>query len=298
MRTSWIPSFVALGIVWGASFLLIELSLESFTPIGTAFLRGFLGAAVLLLIAAARKTALPNRLSDWGHIFIVALLLNAAPGFLFALGQQHVDSVLAGILNATTPIMTLIVIALLFRKQSVSWNQALGIAFGFAGVALVSGVLLGFGNNEPIGIVYILLATFCYGLSYPYANKYVIGRGFSNLSMATTQVLLSALMLAPFALVFGIAHQAPTESSIFGIVLLGFLGTGIAYIWNYRNIALAGSAIASTVTYITPLIAVILGYLFLDESLRWDQFLGAAIVLISSAMAQNKLVLIRRWTTD
>lgn len=281
-------------MVWGASFLLIALSLQSFTAIGTAFLRGLLGAIALLVILGIKKQPLPKKPIMWFHLSVVALLLNSLPGFLFALGQQYVTSVMAGILNATTPVMTLIVIGLLFRSQSISINQGLGIVLGFFGVALVSGVILGFGDNEPIGIVYLLLATFCYGLSFPYAKKYVMGQGLSNYTLATTQVVMSAVILLPFALVFGISHSPPTTESLIGIAILGFVGTGVAYIWNYRNIELAGSAIASTVTYITPLVAVILGYLFLNETLRWDQFLGGLLVLISSAMAQNKLKLIRR----
>lgn len=114
---SWLPSFLALGAVWGASFLFIEWSLEAFTPIGVAFLRGALGAISLLIAVAITRSTLPSRLIDWCHLAIVAVLLNAAPGFLFALGQEHVTSVMAGILNATTPLMTLLVIGLLFRGE-------------------------------------------------------------------------------------------------------------------------------------------------------------------------------------
>lgn len=288
----WVPSFIALGLVWGASFLFIELSLESFTPIGTAFLRGLLGAASLLVLLFAVKKSLPNKTLHWFHISVVALLLNSAPGFLFALGQQYVSSVMAGILNSTTPIMTLLVILVIFRSQKVTLNQSVGIGLGFIGITLVSGVLLGVGDNDPLGVLFLLLATLCYGISFPYAKKYVLNLPYDNYSLAAAQVTASAVLLLPLALIFGIQHSPITGNAIFGIAMLGFLGTGIAYIWNYRNIKLAGSAVASTVTYITPLVAVILGFLVLGESLRVDQLLGGIVVLISSAMVQQRLKLI------
>ena len=106
--STWLPSFLALGVVWGASFLFIEWALESLTPIGVAFTRGALGAVSLLIMVAVKKVARPSRLIEWMHLGVVATLLNAVPGFLFALGQEHVTSVMAGILNATTPLMTLL----------------------------------------------------------------------------------------------------------------------------------------------------------------------------------------------
>ena len=294
----WLPSFLALGLVWGASFLFIELALESFTPIGVAFLRGFLGGLSLLILVFALGKKLPNKPTHWFHISVVAFLLNSAPGFLFALGQQYVSSVLAGILNATTPIMTLLVILIVFRSQRVTLNQTIGIGLGFIGITLVSGVLLGVGENDPLGVVFLLMATLCYGVSFPYAKKFVLNLPYDNYSLAAAQVSASAILLFPLAVIFGIQHSSITAGSLFGIAMLGFLGTGVAYIWNYRNIKLAGSAVASTVTYITPLVAVVLGLLVLGESLRVDQLLGGIVVLLSSAMVQQRLRLVKEKNTD
>ncbi len=128
----WLPGFIALGLVWGASFLFIDLSLETFTPAGIVFLRGLLGALSLGVVLLVRREALPPWGTHWLHIAFVALLMNAVPGFLFALGQQWVPSSLAGIINATTPLMTVLVIALAFRDQKPTANQVLGIVVGFA----------------------------------------------------------------------------------------------------------------------------------------------------------------------
>jgi drug/metabolite transporter (DMT)-like permease len=286
---AWLPGFIALGIVWGSSFLFIEWALHAFSPLGVAFLRGALGSLSLLTFAAVLRVGLPRKLIEWIHISVVAVLLNAAPGFLFAFGQQYVTSVMAGILNATTPLMTLLMMTLVFRSEKVSANQIVGLVTGFVGVALVSGVLHGLGENKLVGVAALLGATFCYGLSFPYARRFVTPLPYSNTALATAQVTASAVILLPFALIGGITAGPVSATPLVGIVLLGVLGTGFAYIWNYRNMKLAGSAIASSVTYITPVVAAVLGLAFLGEHLTWDQIAGGLLVLAGAAMIQNRL---------
>ncbi len=289
---AWLPGFIALGVVWGSSFLFIEWALQAFTPIGVAFLRGALGSLSLLGFALALKVELPTKLTEWWHISVVAILLNAAPGFLFAFGQQYVTSVMAGILNATTPLMTLLVMTVIFRSEKVNANQLVGLTIGFIGVALVSGVIHGLGENKFVGVAALLGATFCYGLSFPYARHFVTPLRYSNTALAAAQVTASAVILLPFALVGGVVSAPLSATPIIGVVLLGVLGTGFAYIWNYRNMKLAGSAIASSVTYITPVVAAVLGVAFLGEHLTWDQLAGGLLVLLGAAMIQNRVRLV------
>ena len=291
MSKAWLPGFLALGLVWGASFLFIELALESFTAIGIAFLRGFLGAVSLLIVIVVTKQKLPRVGKHWLHIAVVALLLNTVPGFLFAVGQQYVSSAIAGILNATTPMMTLLIISLAFREQKPTLNQNLGIVLGFAGVALV-----GLGGGEisftsPWGIALLLLATLCYGIAMPYAKRFVSPLPYSPYVLAAAQVSASALLAALPALLVGVTHAPVSASALWGILALGIVGTGFAYVWNYRNIELAGSVIASSVTYVTPVVAVVLGFLVLGERLTLLQAAGGVLVLVSALVVQQRLKL-------
>ena len=291
MSKAWLPGFLALGLVWGASFLFIELALESFTAIGIAFLRGFLGAMSLLIVIVVTKQKLPRVGKHWLHIAVVALLLNTVPGFLFAVGQQYVSSAIAGILNATTPMMTLLIISLAFREQKPTLNQNLGIVLGFAGVALV-----GLGGGEisftsPWGIALLLLATLCYGIAMPYAKRFVSPLPYSPYVLAAAQVSASALLAALPALLVGVTHAPVSASALWGILALGILGTGFAYVWNYRNIELAGSVIASSVTNVTPVVAVVLGFLVLGERLTLLQAAGGVLVLVSALVVQQRLKL-------
>jgi drug/metabolite transporter (DMT)-like permease len=291
--SQWLPGFIALGITWGGSFLFIKWGLLSLNSIGVAFLRGAIGGLTLLIYCFATKTKLPNKVREWGHIAVVALLLNAIPGYLFALGETHVSSVMAGLLNATTPLMTVLVISIGFREQKIDKNQALGVLIGFFGIVLVTGALSGLSANSWKGVFELLGATLCYGISFPYSKRYVNVLNYSPRSLAATQVSISAFLLAPFALIHGITHAPWSAKSFWGIIILGALGTGFAYIWNFRNVRLAGSLIASTVTFITPVVATLLGFWLLHESFKFTQLIGGACVLLSGALVQKRIRLIR-----
>lgn len=287
--TRWLPGFMALGIVWGSSFLFIEWGLETLTPMGVAFWRGAIGGATLLIFCLITRTRLPNRLSEWGHLAVVAFLLNSAPGFLFAYGQTQVTSVMAGLLNATTPLMVALVITFAFKEQRIDRNQGLGVIIGFIGILFVTGALSGGNQNNWRGIAALLLATFCYGIAFPYSKRFVGRLDYSSTSLAAAQVCCSTILLSPLALTSGTIHGRWNTHSIWGMLLLGALGTGFAYIWNFRTVKLAGSAIASTVTYITPVIATVLGIWLLKEPFKPLQLVGGALVLLSAALVQQRV---------
>ena len=256
-------------------------------------MRGAIGGATLMLYCALTRTKLPNKWREWGHIAFVALLLNAIPGYLFAVGETHVSSVMAGLLNATTPLMTVLVITVGFREQRININQAIGVVIGFFGIVLVAGALTGLSSSSWHGVLELLGATLCYGISFPYSRRYVNVLDYPPRSLAATQVFCSAILLAPFALVSGVTSAPWSAKAIWGILILGALGTGFAYIWNFRNVRLAGSLIASTVTYITPVVATILGIWLLNENFKVTQVLGGICVLLSGALVQKRIRLIR-----
>ncbi len=290
-KNSWLPGFVALGIAWGSSFLFIKWGLVTLTAVGVAFLRCSIGALTLLAFSLATKTKLPNKPRHWLHLAVVAFMLNAGPGYLFAVGETHVSSVMAGLLNATTPLMTVIVITFAFREQKINRDQSIGVAIGFLGIALLTGAFNGLPDSDWKGILGLLLATFLYGISAPYSKRFVAPLHYSSTALATGQVISAAVLLAPFALIGGITHSAWNVKSLWGMFALGAIGTGFAYIWNFRNVRLAGSAVASTVTYITPLVATLLGIWLLNEPFKITQLFGGSLVLLSAALVQKKFSL-------
>jgi drug/metabolite transporter (DMT)-like permease len=293
-KNNWIVLYVALGIVWGCSFIFIKLGLEFLTPFGVAFVRCALGAATLLAWARYKKIALPKSRKIWLHLWVVSLLLNVIPGVFFALAETEVTSILAGIINAVTPLMTLLAIALVTRDEKPKFYQVLGILIGFIGVLTVLGAWKGLGENPLWAIFVLLAAVTCYGFSFPYSRRFILPHKIQPESMAAAQVTTGAFTLLPFFLYDGISQTVYLPGPVFAMIALGILGSGFAYIWNFKIMTIAGSAIASSVTYLTPVVAVIVGVIFLKERLFWYEPVGALIVLLAVAIGQNRIKLKRK----
>lgn len=289
MRKSWLPAYLALGTVWGCSFIFIELGLEFLTPFGVAFIRCALGAITLLIFTKIRKVDLPKDGKIWQKLWVVAMLLNVIPGVLFAFAQQYVTSVLASIINAGTPLMTLVFMLIVFREEKLKSEQIIGLLIGALGVLTVVGVWKELGNNQLVGVIALLIAVSCYGASYPYSTRNVIPLKLKPEALATGQLIMASLTLLPFFIINGISNDFYRPQSVIAMLCLGIFGSGFAYIWNFAITAAAGSAIASTVTYLTPVVAVIVGFLYLGEVIVWHEIVGALIVIVGALLSQGRL---------
>lgn len=290
-KTSWVTLYIALGIVWGCSFIFIKLGLEFLTPVGVAFGRVSLGAITLLLWARYKGISLPKGGSMWFHLWILSLLLNVIPGYLFAVAETEVTSILAGIINAVTPLMTLLAIMLAFREEKPKSYQVVGLLLGFVGVLTVLGAWEGLGENPASAVIALLCAVACYGISFPYSRKYVLPKKVKAESLAAGQLTMGAITLLPVYLIDGITTTNYRPGPVIAMLTLGILGSGFAYIWNFKIMEAAGSAIASTVTYVTPVVAVIVGIIFLGEGVTWYEPVGGLIVLLGAAISQNRVKL-------
>ena len=288
MRKSWLPAYLALGLVWGCSFIFIKLGLEFLTPFGVAFVRCALGAITLLIVVKLMKITLPKEKSTWYRLWIVAMLLNVIPGILFAYAEMHVTSVLAGIINATTPLATLTVMLIAFREEKLKAEQVYGLLLGGLGVMVVLGIWQGIGDNQLTGVIALIIAVTCYGISFPYSKRNIIPLGLKPEAAATTQLIMAAITLLPFYLYDGISQDNYRPANIFAMLALGILGSGFAYIWNFSIIDAAGSSIASSVTYLTPVVAVFVGWLFLGEVIVWHEPVGALLVILGAAVSQGR----------
>ena len=289
MRKSWLPAYLALGTVWGCSFIFIELGLEFLTPFGLAFIRCVLGAITLLIFTKIRKVDLPKDRKIWQKLWVVAMLLNVIPGVLFAFAQQYVTSVLASIINAGTPLMTLVFMLIVFREEKLKPEQIIGLIIGALGVLTVVGVWKDLGDNQLVGVIALLIAISCYGASYPYSTRNVIPLKLKPEALATGQLIMAAVTLLPFFIINGVSNDFYRPQSVIAMLCLGIFGSGFAYIWNFAITAAAGSAIASTVTYLTPVVAVIVGFLYLGEVIVWHEIVGALIVIVGALLSQGRL---------
>ena len=287
----WLPAYLILGFVWGCSFIFIKLGLEFLTPFGVAFIRCALGALTLLAWARYKGISLPKSKKMIFHLWVVSLLLNVIPGVFFALAETEVTSVLAGIINAVTPLMTLLAIMVVTRDEKPKLYQVVGLLIGFIGVLTVLGAWRGLGDNPLWAILILLAAVTCYGFSFPYSRRFILPQKLQPESIAAGQVTMGALTLLPFFIYNGVEKYEYQPAPVLAMVALGVFGSGFAYIWNFKVMAIAGSAIASSVTYLTPVVAVIVGIIFLQESIYWYEPVGALIVLLGAAIGQNRIKL-------
>lgn len=283
---SWLPSYLAVAIIWGLSFYFVEVLLTAFHPTVIAFVRLTIGAIVLLIINKAMKLKLPFKI--WKQLFFMAIIMNSMPGFLFAFAQDYISSILAGIINATTPLLTLLLLMLVFREQKVTRYQVIGLMLGFIGVLVVLGIWTGIASGQLIGVLAILTATVGYGFSLPYYRRNIVPLNYPPTSLMALQISISALQIAPFAMFNLELRSDITPQIVFVALMLGGFGSGLAYILHYQVTAKAGAAIASTVTYAMPVVAAIAGVALLKEVLHWYEFAGATIVVLGIVISQRQ----------
>ncbi len=224
--------------------------------------------------------------------------MSAFPFTMYAFAQQYTTSILAAILNATTPMFTLLATFTLFRAQKQNPTAIIGLLVGLVGVGITLGIWQGFGASEPIAILALIAASISYGIGTPYIRKYVTPMKLPATVTASVQVLTSAVILLPVYLFTGPLFVAePTFQSAGALVLLGVLGSGISYWLFHQVVATAGSAVAATVTYTNPVIATVWGVLLLGEGLHWYEPAGAILVLIGAFFAQGRRLKLRQQKT-
>ena len=218
-RRYWLPwqvSFVVLATTWGCSFWWIKLGLEFLSPVEVAFTRLSLGALALLVTCAFTKTPLPRQRSTWRHLAVVAILLNSVPFALYSYGETHVSSILAGLINAMTPLATLAVLLIAFPEEKPTRQRILGLVIGFLGVLVVLGVWEGLRTGQLLGTLACIGAVCCYGVGFPYARRHLSSDPEATLAKATGQVILGAAFLIP-ALVISEIVAAPQHRGHLGL---------------------------------------------------------------------------------
>jgi len=246
----------ALALLWGSGFLWIKLALDhGLSPAQITIARCVLGTAVLFLLARAAGQRLPRSRSTWGRLVVAALFCNAIPFALFAIGEQSVDSGVAGVLNATTPLWSLLIGVLLGTDRGLRPLRLTGLLLGFAGTVLIfapwhrSGLL-------TWGALALLAAAASYAVAFAYmARKLTSGQ--APLAYSAAQLLMATgwtSLSLPFA------GSVDTDlTGLAAVTALGVLGTGVTFYLNYRLIADEGPVTAATVGYLLPVVSVALG---------------------------------------
>jgi drug/metabolite transporter (DMT)-like permease len=278
MKLRDVLQLVLLSAIWGASFLLIRIAVGSFPPAWVALLRLFFGAAFLWTVLLAKSRKLPPfRLIL--VLLLVAFFNNALPFVLFPLGERSVPSNIAAVLNATTPIWTLL-IGMGFLGKKAEGSTIPGVLLGFLGVVLVvfSHTATAASNSHRdylLGIGFIAVASASYAIATVIAKSKLVG--LDPIGLATTQLTLALLMMVPIALLG--PHPAVIQrSSLAAAITLGIFGSGLAYLLFYTLLDRVSSTRVASVTYLGPIWGLFWGRLA-HETINRGAFIGVAIVI-------------------
>lgn len=282
--------FLGMGLVWGSSFLFMKVALTGISFGQVAWGRLVLGALTLGIIVLVGRHRLPREPVVYLHFFVIGAVGCAVPFLCFAWAEQYVSSSLASIYNATTPIMTALMATLAFRVERLNRNQVLGVGLGIVGTVVIIGpwsyaALTG----DLLGQFACLLAALCYGFTFGYTRRFLSGRSISGVPFAFLQVGMGAVVLVALTPVVALSPLVLDAPIVASMLALGALGTGLVYVWNITVLRSWGPTSASTVTYITPVIGVILGVLVLGERFGWNAPVGAVLVLVGILLTQKRL---------
>lgn len=287
---SWLPYFLGVSAAWGSSFLFIEVALDAFSPTQVAWGRLACGAVVLIVLAVSMRKVPRLTWRKTGALLAVGAFMSGIPLVLIPLAQQHITSILASLLNATTPLWTALFVALLIPAERVNRAQLTGLVIGAVGIAVLLGAwrVDGF---PALGAAFMLGATACYGIGGTLSRVLLSRVQESPVGLSAMQITLSALIVAPFALAAPAPASAAFQLSsqaMWALIALGVTGTSFAYVWFWKIVKAAGATTAASVTYAVPVIATTLGILVLGEQLHWYEPAGALVVMVGVWLAQRR----------
>jgi drug/metabolite transporter (DMT)-like permease len=283
-----------MGVIWGSSFLFIKVALGGLSFGQVAWVRILLGALALSAVVLVLRGKLPREPIVYLHFLVIGLTYCVIPHLLFAWAEQYITSGLTSIYNATTPIMTALMAALVFRVEKLVGGQILGIAVGIVGVVLIIGPWAVALDGSLWGQLACLGATLCYGFTGAYAKKFILNRPMPGTTYAFLNIGAAGLVMAALTPVVAISPVRLNGWIVASVLALGILGTGLAYVWNANVLRAWGPTATSTVTYVTPVVGVALGVLVLGERLSWNEPVGAVVVILGILLAQQRLRVPRR----
>jgi drug/metabolite transporter (DMT)-like permease len=280
--TAGVRRLFLLAFIWGWSFLFIKVAVEGLTPTTVAWARITLGALVLRLVLRSRRVRVPTDPVMLRHFATVTLFGNIIPFSLLAFGEQHITSALTAVLNASTPLFTALFAAIALRER-LRPVQVAGLGIGVVGVAVAAGFgVADLHGSSLAGSLAAIAAGAGYGVAFVYMRRHLIG--IPPVVAAAGQLSVGAVLLFPVAAVTSVlGGLALTPTRVLAIVLLGTLGTGLAYVLSYRVIAELGATTASLVTYIIPVVAVVVGIVVLGEQFEWRLVLGGLLTIAGIA---------------
>jgi len=274
--------FMSLALIWGSSFLFMAIGLDAFHPGLITLLRVAFGASFLAMIPRARAVAIER--GDWPKIVALAVVWVAVPFTLFPIAQQWIDSAVAGMLNGATPIFTAVLATFLLRSLPGPMQIA-GLLIGFAGILAIALPSAGGSGTAAIGVILVVIATLGYAVSLNMVPP--LQQRYGSLAIMARVEWVALVMVAPFGL-YGISQSSFAWPSLLAVAAVGVLGTGLAFVLMGNLAGRVGATRASFLTYLIPVVALILGVVFRDEVISVIAILGVLLVIAGAILASRR----------
>jgi drug/metabolite transporter (DMT)-like permease len=293
-RVPWQVKYVAIVLIWGSSFLLMKVGLESLAAVQISALRILSGALVITTLLYLRGGRLPTEPRVWGHLLVSGFLLTTLPFTLFALAETRVSSALAGIGNATSPIVAVVAVLAMLPGERATGRRLVAVLLGFLGVVTIMQPWTAVGRPDLVGFGMALLGGACYGVGWTYNRRFLAAADLGGIAQPAATLVAGMVLMVPVLGLWALAQPAGLPSAwgydgaaavitpwlpLLATLALGVVGTGIAYTLQFDVVRGAGPIVALTITYLIPVVAVLLGVLVLGEHLGPAQYAGFAVVL-------------------
>lgn len=274
--------FCFLGIIWGTNFMYMKFASEYITAEQLLFIRVFCGFIAVFIYALIKKSLNIRDLKNLPHFIVMSVLATNLYFYCFIKGTSLLMTGIAGAISSVIPLCSFLLAVIFIKEENITIMRFLGILFGLIGVVLITYT---YENRQEIsdfsGIYYILIGSFSLGSSFVYAKKYLVNKKIKAEALTTYQLGISLISLLLIVNFDGIDRILVSSEIFWQIVIgLGILGTGIAYIIYYYIVGQFGAIIASSVTYIPPVVALIIGYLFLNENIKLLDLFATILIFI------------------
>jgi drug/metabolite transporter (DMT)-like permease len=290
-RSDWLI-LLTLALIWGGAFFFIGVAVRHVQPLTYVWLRLSIAASGLWIYVRLKRERVTLEPGVWGSILLLAILNNALPFALFGWGQTHIASGLASILNATTPIWGVLVAHFLTHDERMTRRKLAGVLLGFSGVAMMVGPsLLSNLGSSALAQLACIGASLSYALAAVWARRFR-RQGISPLSVTTGQLTAGAIVMLPLSMIVEKpwTHAVPPLTAWGAIIALALLCTALGYVLYFKLIATSGATNALLVTLLVPPVAILLGSLFLGESLAVQDFLGLGLIALGLAAIDGRLI--------
>ncbi|MBI2762778.1 MAG: DMT family transporter [Chloroflexi bacterium] len=287
-RIDWLL-LVALGFMWGTSYVFIKIGVETLPTFTLIAARLGIGLTILATVVFVAREPLPRNPKIYGHLVVMAMINIVVPFYLITTAERSVDSTLAAILNGAVPLFVILIASLFLHDEPITVNRLVGLVVGYAGVVILVSRSLGVAGNQSsvAGELALLGSTLSYAAGAVYARRNT--RGLRPMIPAFFQVGFAFVIVSVIALLFedplSVQWSFPAVGSV---VWLGILGSGLAYLVNFRLLSRIGATRTSLVAYLLPVVGIIAGALVFQETVDARVLFGTGFVIGGVALVNSR----------